>query len=374
MNKRRELEEKTERVVRLLAAENLGGVLVSAQHNFAWLTGGGSNGIDLSREAGAGALFVRRDGRRFVIANNIELPRLLAEELPGQDYEPVEFDWEEEKAQPALVAERARALLPDNAALGSDLPVGNSACVVEVALAHARYQFTEDEIERCRALGRDAGTAIGAVARTLTPGLSETEIARRTKDALAARGMRAVVALVAADERLARFRHPVPTERRWEKVVLIVVCARRGGLIVSLSRIVCAGAVPAELHRRTEATARVHAQLLAATRPGTTGRELYEVAANAYAEAGFAGEQHRHHQGGACGYRTRDWVAHPACAEVVQVNQAFAWNPSITGTKVEETCIAFNDHVEVLTTSPDWPSIQIEINGRPYVLPDVLSV
>src|SRR5437868_403915 len=84
----RELEEKTERIVHLLAAENLGAVLVGAQHNFAWLTGGGRNGIDLSRDAGACALLVRRDGRRFVLANNIEMPRLLSEELAGQDYEP----------------------------------------------------------------------------------------------------------------------------------------------------------------------------------------------------------------------------------------------------------------------------------------------
>jgi len=204
--------------------------------------------------------------------------------------------------------------------------------------------------------------------------LHANRIARQTTDALAARGLRAVVALVAADERLARFRHPVPTERRWEKVVMIVVCARRGGLIASLSRLVCAGAVPDELRRRTEATARVHAQLLAATKPGTTGRELYEVAARTYAETGFAGEQHRHHQGGATGYRTRDWVAHPSSAELVQPRQAFAWNPSITGTKVEETCLALADEVELITTSPDWPSIQVEVAGRRYALPDVLPL
>lgn len=40
---------------RTLAAEQLGGVLVGAQHNFSWLTAGGSNGIDLRREVGAGA-------------------------------------------------------------------------------------------------------------------------------------------------------------------------------------------------------------------------------------------------------------------------------------------------------------------------------
>nr|MBA3442930.1 peptidase M24 [Pyrinomonadaceae bacterium] len=48
MNRNSEIGEKIERVVRVLDAENLGGVLIGAQHNFAWLTGGGTNGIDLS--------------------------------------------------------------------------------------------------------------------------------------------------------------------------------------------------------------------------------------------------------------------------------------------------------------------------------------
>ena len=367
------MEEKTGRVVRLLAEERLGGLLVGAQHNFAWLTAGGRNGIDLSRDPGAGALLIRRDGRRFVVANNIEMPRLVGEELTGLDFEPVEFGWEAEKANPALAGERALSLLAPGETLGTDLAVG-AARVVEGAVARARYQLTEGEIERYRALGRDAGEAVGGVARALVPGLSEIEIARRASEALAARGMRAVVALAAADERLARYRHPVPTDKRWERAAMIVVCASRGGLVVSLSRIVSAGAVPEDLRLRTESAARVNAALLAATRPSATGAELYEVAARAYAEEGFEGEQRRHHQGGATGYRTREWVAHPGSREVVQARQAFAWNPSITGTKVEETCVAFDDGVELITQSPGWPRIAACAGGVEYLLPGVLAL
>jgi Xaa-Pro aminopeptidase len=374
MNKRHELEEKTERVVGFLSAEGLGGVLLGAQHNFSWLTCGGTNGIDLSRESGAGALMVRRDGQRFVLANRIEMARLLAEELSEQDWEPVEFGWEEEKANPSFVADRARTLLAGGAALGSDLDVAGSARVVEGAFAYLRYKLTDSEIERFRALGRDAGEVIGAMARTLLPGLTEQEIARRTSDALAAYGAYSVVTLVAGDERLSSYRHPVPTARRWEKVVMIAVCARRAGLIASLTRIVCAGAVPDRLRHRTQLAARVNAQLFSATRPGVSGRELYEVAARAYRDVGFAGEELLHHQGGAAGYRTRDWVAHPYCQQKVMTRQAFAWNPSITGTKVEETCIAGGGAVEVITATPNWPSIPFEVDGCQYLLPDVLSL
>lgn len=374
MDKAAEIREKVERVVRLLNAERLGGVLLSAQHNFAWLTAGGTNGVDLSREAGAASLLVRADGRRFVLASRIEMPRLLAEEISADVFEPVEFAWEEEKAAPTYLADRAATLLEAGATLASDLPLAANVRPVEGLVARCRYRLADAEVERYCALGRDAGEAVGELMRSLRPGERETEVARRAADGLARKGARAVVLLVAADGRLARFRHPVPTERGWERVLMVAVCARRGGLVASLTRIVCAGAVPEELRRRAESAARVHARLLSATQPGATGAGLYALAARSYAAEGFAGEERLHHQGGACGYRTRDWVARPESAEVVQDKQAFAWNPSITGTKVEETCVISGDGVEIVTASPDWPAITVEEQGRLYTSPGVLSL
>src|SRR5437588_11593767 len=109
----------------MLAAEGLGGVLLGAQHNFAWLSAGGTNGVDTSREAGACALLVRGDGKRFVLASSIEMARMLAEEITADEFEPVEFGWEEEKSSPAFLAGRAQALL-DGGALGSDLALGGA--------------------------------------------------------------------------------------------------------------------------------------------------------------------------------------------------------------------------------------------------------
>ena len=374
MDRKTEIAEKTDRVVRMLVAENLGGVLLGTQHNFSWLTAGGTNSIDMSREAGACALLVRSDGKRFVLASRNEMPRLLEEELPAGDFEPVEFAWEEEKASATYFPDRALALLSHGAALGSDLPYSVKTRIVESAIARCRYQLIGTESERYRLLGQDAGVAIGDLMRSLKPGETEAEIARRATDALAAQGIRAVVLLVAADERLQKFRHPVPTSRSWERIVALSVCARRGGLIVSLSRIVCAGEVGPELRRRTAACARVFAQLLSATQPGATGADLYKLASRSYAAEGFAGEERLHHQGGSCGYRTRDWVAHPLSGEIVNLNQGFAWNPTITGTKIEETCITRADGVEIITSTPGWPQIPVLINEREYLAPDVLTL
>src|SRR5918999_5341371 len=124
MDKTAEIAEKTGRLARMLAAEGLGGVVLVAQPNFAWLTAGGNNGIDTSREQGACALVVGADGKRFVLASRIEMARMLEEEFAGADFEPVEFGWEEDKASPTFVADLAASLLEGGSALGSDLPAG----------------------------------------------------------------------------------------------------------------------------------------------------------------------------------------------------------------------------------------------------------
>src|SRR5439155_13905698 len=121
-----EIEEKLERLARVITDEGLAGVLINTQPNFAWLSAGGNNGIDSSRQAGAGTLLVRRDGRKFLLANRIELTRLMTEQLNGQGYEPIDFGWEEEKANPSLAADIAFSLLDKELPLGSDSPVGSS--------------------------------------------------------------------------------------------------------------------------------------------------------------------------------------------------------------------------------------------------------
>jgi Xaa-Pro dipeptidase len=369
-----EIEIKTERLQAMLAAENLGGVLINAQHNFAWLSGGKSNAINSSIENGACFLLVRSDGKRFVLANNIEMPRILGEEISGTDFEPVEFPWEDEKSSGDFVLKKAAALIENNSGLASDLYFTSDVRPVENLIARCRFELTEAEIERYKKLGKDAGEAIGKLFENVKPGETEREIARRAKDALEARGINSVVTLVGADERIEKFRHPAPTANRWKKVLLVAVCARREGLIASLSRIACAGEIPGELRRRTEATAFVFAKLAAATTTGTSGAELYRIAAEAYAEKDFAGEINRHHQGGATGYKTREWVAHPKSAEIVRQNQAFAWNPTVPGAKTEETFITSADGFEIITASPNFPQTAIETNGREIVLPGVLSL
>jgi antitoxin VapB len=357
----REIEDKLERLGRAARESGLQGVLLATHHNIAWLTGGRSNRVDASREAGSARLLVSAAGRRIVLANAIEMPRMIDEVLAGLDFDPVEYSWTDDQ-DPAHAVKAARTALGSDGRVGADWPLPDTV-PFESALARTRALLTEAEVDRYRALGRDVGRVVGDVCRRLTPGDDEREIALALGHAVGGVHARGVVILVGSDDRIRRYRHPVPTATRWKHVVLVAVCAERDGLIVSLSRIVTAGAIPSDLRARTRATAAVFERLLDNTRPGTSGAALYAAATEAYSAGGFSNEERRHHQGGAIGYRAREWVAHPASKETVQERQAFAWNPTITGTKVEDTALVNGGRIELITSTPDWPGLPINPQG-----------
>lgn len=368
-----EIDIKTERLMGVVRMHGLGGVILNGQHNFAWITGGADNGVDRSRDNGVASILVTGDGRRFLFANKIEMSRLLDEEVSASDFEPVEFGWREEQSSSRYVIGLAIDLA-GSAQIGTDIPIDSSVPAIDGSIAQERCSLTVEEVERFRSLGRDAGIALADTLKQISPGQTELKIASTMSSELDRYNIRSVVSLVAADDRIAKYRHPVPTANRFDEMVMLVACARRKGLTASLTRIATIGKVSDELTERTRAASFVNASLLHATREGVLGRELYDIAAKAYAEVGFADEIDKHHQGGAAGYRTREWVAHPECLERVQQNQAFAWNPSITGTKVEETVIAANNKCEVITASPDWPTLTHTIDGVDYHSPGILEI
>jgi antitoxin VapB len=363
-----ETDIKVERVARIARDTGVDGILLTTQRNFAWVTGGSSNRIDGSRELGAGSLLISAKGRRFVIANTIEMPRLQAEALAGLGFAPVEYPWIEDHANAATALGYARAAISATTLAADSSFDSTQVKVVEAALMRARVDLVDEEIVRYRDLGRDMGTTLGSLCRLLVPGASEREIAGGVAASIYNANARPIVILVAGDDRIARFRHPVPTDSVWRNAVMVVACAERHGLVVALSRIVAAGQIDPVLRERTERTARVFGALVEYTREGTTAAELFATAARAYRVEGFEGEELKHHQGGAIGYRSREWVAHPRSEEKVLARGAFAWNPSITGSKVEDTVLIVDGRIEVITATPHWPAIGTGFGGAADVL------
>ena len=150
---------------------------------------------------------------------------------------------------------------------------------------------------------------------------------------------------------------------------MLVVCSRRYGLVCSVTRMRAFSPLAAAERERYRALLEVEAAGLDATRPGERVGAAVRGMADAYAANGFAADEwHRHHQGGPCGYAARDVLATPDTAEAVADQQAFAWNPSGEGWKVEDTVLAGAGGLEILSVDPDWPTIDVAGRARPDVL------
>jgi Xaa-Pro aminopeptidase len=179
--------------------------------------------------------------------------------------------------------------------------------------------------------------------------------------------------MAAADDRIARFRHPIPTERQVDRLLMVSVNARKGGLIVCLTRFVHFGKVPSVLRKQYEANVFIDCTFMAHTRPGTPAREVLERGLGAYQTSGFPEEWKLHHQGGSIGYQPRDYRVTPKTPDIVQEGQAFCWNPTITGTKSEDTILAMARGPEMITRPVLYPTLSMEVNGTRFARPAILE-
>jgi Xaa-Pro aminopeptidase len=354
---------KRERLLTLMQQHNVDALWLAQSANVAWLSGGNRVYIDTSAEQGVASVLVTPD-QAYLITNNIEADRLKQEE-GFAEWEVVADPWYKPGA--ALQSLTAGQRVAADHANPEFLNVSED-------LIDLRAPLTAPEIERYRALGHEAGRALEQAARKLTPGMTEHQAAGLIAEATFAIGAVPIVILVAADARMQSIRHPLPTDKRIERVVMLVLCARKQGLIANLTRIVHFGAVPPELRRRMEAIAQIDATAIAATRPGVAVAQIFDTIRQAYAAAGFADEWQHHHQGGACSYGSRDYIATPDSDATVKAPQAFAWNPSVPGAKSEDTILVSDAGVEILTPSPGWPTLTFEIDGQQIVRPDILEI
>lgn len=333
------MNEKDSRLAGFCAARSVDGVVVRRRSNMAWITDGADFHCDTASSLGVATL-VWTPARKVVLTDVIEAPRLRAEE-PLADWEILQSPWED----PPL------ALPPGKFA--SDFP--------EDCLYDLRASLTDPEVDRARTLSRQTAEVLERImTKDCVPGMTEQHLGGAVAGWLRDRGIFAHVCLVAADERVARFRHPIPTPRKIEKLAMVAVCAQRHGLICSATRLVHFGPLSDDLRRRHEAVGEVNKALHDATTVGSTWSECLQAGIRAYERTGYAEEWKLHHQGGPMGYEARDFKATPSEHRIVMPRQLVGWNPTITGTKAEDTILTPaaptpTGRCENLTDTGNWP-------------------
>ena len=369
-----EIETKLDRVGEFLERHHLDGIFLNHRAHFAWITGGKDNHIASSSPSGVASILATRDSR-ICFTNTIEAPRFKEEELAGTGIEIVSYPWQDAKAGTKklkeLIAGQKIAADPDDNGNFDRLGAGFAPLPAE--FSQLRWSLTPAEIERYREGGKRTSAAMEAACRKISRNMTEHEIAAVLDAEVHARGMIPVVTLVAADARVRKFRHPIATQNRVQQYCMLVTCASFGGLISNMTRFVSFEPLSDEIKKKQQAVCNVDVAVNLTTRPGKTLGEMFKTLEKAYADNGFEGEYALHHQGGSTGYAGRDVFADPSSTVKILENQAFAWNPSITGVKSEDTILCTKDGIEMITTiSPEWPKIRGISQGKSLDRPNIL--
>lgn len=322
---------KHERVIALLEARGAHSVILRSAAAISWYLDGSRVHVSLAADPIVAVVVSLDDA--WLVATSNEADRLRTEELPAIRI----------------------VTVPWHTPIGSVLPAGHGVLDesdVAEGVRAVRASLLPAEIARFRSLGRETTTSLEALVERVDESWTERAVAAEAASGLVAAGIDPLVLLVAGSERLAH-RHPLPTDGQLGARAMVVVCGRRDGLIINVTRWFDAGGAPAEPFasdmRRIRAVERAY---LDATVPHASLGDILRIGSAAYAEQGFAPDEWtKHHQGGAAGYAGRDPRATPDATDEVQLWQAFAWNPTAPGVKVEETVLVTPSGLEVLTTS-----------------------
>jgi Xaa-Pro aminopeptidase len=359
-----EYQARQDQIKSFIKEQGVEALLLRKASSFAWATCGAASFINRASTDGAGSLLLTPKAN-YVITTNIEAVRMEKEEkLADKGWIFHALPW---YSSDDPVVELAKGLK-----LGADGYYPGAADLSN-EVSFQRSCLSPQEQERFRELGQLCAQAMAETIHQVKPGQTEYEIAGLLSEAAEKRGVQAIVNLIATDERIYKFRHPLPTGKKLDRYAMIVLCGRKGGLVCSITRLVHFGPIPAELVRKIEAVARIDATFIHVTRPDRVVSEVFKDALRAYKETGFADEWQLHHHGGPAGYEPREFIATSASKQVVKAGQTYAWNPSITGCKSEDTILVGSSGNEILSEIKGWPMLKVMVEDKEYSRPAVLE-
>jgi len=359
-----EIEEKLSRCRTLIKQRGWDGLALTQQANFAWITGGVDNRVVLASDMGAATILVTHD-TAYYITNEIEAPR-LAEFMDPLPFEPVYYPWYE----PTQGLKQIQRII-NGKRWASDAGEQDSEPIA-ASLQPLQRPLTPSECKKYRELGKEASSIVTQTCHQIKRGISEHGIAGMITNELMRAGIQPYVILVAADDHVRRFRHPLPTEQPIQTYAMIVVCARRYGLIANFTRFVAFDSLSGELEKKFNAVATIDTRMNIEAQPHRTYAELFQRTQQAYADVGYPVEWKLHHQGGPTGYQGRYFMMDASQHIPILPTEAVAFNPSITGSKSEDTFLLMDGTLENITHDPDFPQILVKTDLGNMERPGIL--
>ena len=339
----------------LMKVKGLDAFVVRRNPNLAWAIAGRAH-VPTTIDAACFDLIITQDSAT-IITNVAEAPRLIEEELPS-----------EVSVKTIKWSEGRDSLLPTGPKVGCDQPSGDRIDLgTEVEMIRA--SLIESDVARFKELCIDAAVALGNALKQIESLDREIDVAGLITHSLWQADLEVAFLGVAGEDRVHKFRHPLPTDSVVGNRVSASICAKRKGLIASVTRIVTFGEVTDSMINEYTSIFKVEAALFDATVVGKPFSDPINAAIAAYPANGFdADEWTKHHQGGPTGFLPRDWPANQGSTRLIADNQPIAWNPTGRGWKAEDTILTTPLGVNLLTNDPDWPAFQVNGRTRAFLL------
>ena len=347
--------ERIQPLRELMKSNGLDAFVLRRNPNLAWAIAGRAH-VPTTIDMACFDLIITHDSAT-AITNVVEAPRLIAEELPS-----------EVSVQTIKWSEGRDPLLPTGSKVGSDQP-GADRIDFGVEVEMMRASLIESDLARFQNICIDAAVALGNAMKQAESTDREIDVAGLITHSLWQADLEIAFLGVAGQERVHKFRHPLPTDSVVGNRVSASICAKRKGLIASVTRIITFGEVTDQMIADYTSIFKVEAALLDATVVGKPFSDPINAAIAAYPANGFdADEWTKHHQGGPTGFLPRDWPANQTSARLIQSNQPIAWNPTGKGWKAEDTIVATNSGVKLLSVDPEWPAFEVKGRSRAFLL------
>lgn len=346
---------RIEKIRTLLTERDLFAVVIRRNPNLAWTIAGRAH-VPTTIDAACFDLIVTLDSV-IAVTNTIEAPRLIAEEFPAGIEVKIINWWEGRDSH-----------LPAGEKIGSD-QAGAGRIDLSTEVEVIRSSLIESDVARFKDICSDTAVALGAAMKEVKSSDREIDVAGLITKLLWESDLEIAFLGVAGESRVNRFRHPLPTHELVGSRVVASICAKRKGLIASVTRIVTFGELPEADYNSYLSILNVEAALFDATTVGSAFSQAVKAAIAAYPANGFdADEWTHHHQGGPMGYLPRDWPATTTSTRLIALNQPIAWNPTGKGWKAEDTVLATGHGVEILSVDSAWPELTVAGRVRPGLL------
>ena len=367
-SRKKEIESKLKRLREIMVEKSYDAFYISKAQNFSWITAGGCSIVSRWVEGGVCGILVTHSGQ-YYICKNIEAQRMVDEELLDKlGFEEKVSFWYEDKNLSII-----RDIIGADGVLATDLPISGAIEANGIILQLQRV-LSESELGRYFRMGEIFSEVIESYMLTINPGDTEIKIAGGLSAKLMENGLEPVLFLVAADDRLYKYRHAIPTENRVDKFLMISCNPRYKGMVTKISRMMYFGDLPDELREQYLVNLDIENRMAEATKPGVDDIEVYHLAQKLYADYGYPDEWKLHHQGGPQSYTNGFYVINEDRHEVIQLNQIYGYNPSITGTKTEDAFLVTEDYPQFVTYPIHFPKEVSVINGYEYVRPGIYEM